>query len=66
MTAYIVRRLLWMIPLLWAVITITFILMHSVEGGPFDRERELPVATVNALNQRYGLDKPVISVDVRP
>jgi oligopeptide transport system permease protein len=64
MTAYIVRRLLWMIPLLWAVITITFILMHSVEGGPFDRERELPVATVNALNQRYGLDKPVFSLDV--
>jgi oligopeptide transport system permease protein len=53
-----------MIPLLWAVITITFMLMHSVEGGPFDRERELPPATVNALNQKYGLDKPVISVDV--
>jgi oligopeptide transport system permease protein len=64
MTAYIIRRLLWMIPLLWAVITITFILMHMVEGGPFERERELPPATINALNQKYGLDKPVFSVDV--
>ncbi len=53
-----------MIPLLWAVITITFILMHLVEGGPFERERELPPATINALNAKYGLDKPVFSVDV--
>jgi oligopeptide transport system permease protein len=64
MTGYIIRRLLWMIPLLWAVVTITFALMHLVEGGPFERERELPPATINALNQKYGLDKPVISVDV--
>jgi oligopeptide transport system permease protein len=53
-----------MIPLLWAIITITFILMHLVEGGPFTRERELPPAAQEALNRKYGLDKPVISVDV--
>ncbi len=64
MTAYVIRRLLWMIPLLWAIITITFILMHNVEGGPFSRERPLPPATVENLNRRYGLDKPVISIDV--
>ncbi len=64
MTAYVIRRLLWMIPLIWAVMTITFVLMHNVEGGPFERERELPPATIAALNQKYGLDKPVISVDV--
>lgn len=64
MTAYIIRRLLWMIPLLWAIITITFILMHMVEGGPFTRERELPPSAQEALNRKYGLDKPVISVDV--
>ncbi len=64
MTAYVIRRILWMIPLMWAVITITFILMHNVEGGPFSRERSLPPETIANLNRKYHLDKPVISVDV--
>ena len=64
MSAYIIRRLLWMVPLLWAIVTITFILMHNVEGGPFSRERELPESAQAALNRKYGLDKTVISLDV--
>lgn len=64
MTGYIVRRLLWIIVVLWAIITITFVLMHNVEGGPFSRERELPPTVIDALNRKYGLDKPVFSIDV--
>jgi oligopeptide transport system permease protein len=64
MTGYIVRRLLWMVVVLWAIVTITFVLMHAVEGGPFSRERELPPSAIEALNRKYGLDKPVLSVDV--
>jgi oligopeptide transport system permease protein len=57
---YSIRRLAAMIPLLWAVATITFILMHSVPGGPFERgERQLPPATIQALEQKYGLDGSV-------
>lgn len=56
MTAYILRRLLVMAPLLWAIATITFFLMHAVPGGPFDREKALPPATVEALERRYNLD----------
>lgn len=59
MFAYIVRRLLWMIPLLWAVATVTFLLMHAVPGGPFDREKEVPPAVLRNLEARYGLDKPM-------
>jgi oligopeptide transport system permease protein len=59
MFAYIVRRLLWMIPLLWAVATVTFLLMHAVPGGPFDREKEVPPAVLRNLEARYGLDKPL-------
>lgn len=59
MFAYIVRRLLWMIPLLWAVATVTFLLMHAVPGGPFDREKEVPPAILRNLEARYGLDKPL-------
>src|SRR4030042_6322952 len=60
MTGYIIRRILWMIPLLWAIVTITFLLMHNVEGGPFSRERELPPSVMENLNRKYNLDKPVV------
>ena len=57
MTAYIIRRVLWTIPVLWAVATITFFLMHAVPGGPFDRDRPLPSSVQANLNAKYNLDK---------
>lgn len=59
MLTYIVKRFLWIIPVLFAVSVITFTLMHSVPGGPWDREKRLPEATVDALNAKYGLDQPI-------
>ena len=44
MIAYLVRRVLWIIPVLFTVSILTFILMHSVPGGPWDREKALPDA----------------------
>ena len=59
MISYIVRRLLWIIPVLFTVSVITFFLMHAVPGGPWDREKRLPQATMDRLNAKYGLDDPV-------
>ncbi len=59
MIAYIGRRFLWIIPVLFTVSVITFILMHSVPGGPWDREKQLPAATQDRLNAKYGLDQPI-------
>src|ERR1700716_1781628 len=57
---YILRRLLWMIPVLFFVMLITFVLMHLAPGSPWDREgRQLSPAAYEALNRRYGLDQPV-------
>jgi oligopeptide transport system permease protein len=61
MTGYVVRRVLWAIPVLWAIVTITFFLMHAVPGGPFDRDRELPPSTRANLERRYGLDEPLFT-----
>ena len=59
---YIIRRLLWMIPVLFFVILITFVLMHQAPGGPWDREgRQLSPAVINNLNIKYGLDKPLVT-----
>ena len=57
MTGYVIRRVLWAFPVLWAIVTITFFLMHAVPGGPFDRERELPPAVRANLERKYGLDE---------
>ncbi len=57
---FIIRRLLWMIPVLFFVIVITFVLMHLAPGGPWDREgKQLSPQVVNNLNIKYGLDKPL-------
>jgi oligopeptide transport system permease protein len=59
MTAYTIRRVLWVIPVLWAVATITFFAMHAVPGGPFTSDKALPPAVNEALNRRYHLDQPL-------
>ena len=60
MIGYVIRRILWMIPLVWAAATITFFLMHLVPGGPFDQEKQLPPAAIANLEERYNLDEPLL------
>ena len=59
MGRYLIGRLLWIIPVLFVVSVLTFMLMHAVPGGPWAREKALPAATVERLNQKYGLDEPI-------
>ncbi|HEY7270531.1 MAG TPA: ABC transporter permease [Dehalococcoidia bacterium] len=60
MAGYILRRVLWLAPVLFFISLITFALMHSVEGGPWDNgERALPAPVAENLNREYGLDQPI-------
>jgi len=59
MARYVVRRLLWMIPMLFIVSVITFAFAHAVPGGPFNREKPLPAEIIANLEKYYGLDQPV-------
>jgi oligopeptide transport system permease protein len=61
LAVFVIRRVLWMIPIVFFVILITFVLMHLAPGSPWDRGggRQLSQTVVNNLNIRYGLDKPV-------
>lgn len=54
-----IRRLLWAIPVLWLVSTLTFVLMQVVPGGPFDKEKPLPPEIKANVEAKYHLDKPV-------
>src|SRR5437868_12680418 len=61
MVAFIIRRLLWTIPVLFFVSLVSFFLMHQAPGGPFDHDnnkKQVDGATLKALNARFGLDKP--------
>src|SRR4030067_314615 len=59
MLRFILKRLLWGIPVLWSVATITFIIMHIVPGGPFDAEKQLPPEIKANIEEKYHLDKPL-------
>lgn len=52
-------RLLMAVVSLWLVATITFGLMHLIPGGPFRRERAVPVVIEASLEARYRLDQPL-------
>ncbi len=60
MTAYVVRRLIYMLVVLFVVAGITFLLMHAVPGGPFDKEKPLPPQIKANIQKRYHLDDPMI------
>ncbi|WP_430426840.1 ABC transporter permease [Parasphingorhabdus sp.] len=59
MLALIIRRLMTAIPTLLLIILASFFLMRLAPGGPFDGERPLDPETQAALQQTYGLDKPL-------
>lgn len=60
MAYYILQRVAGLVGVILAVSLITFFLMHSIPGGPFDEERQpLPAAAKANILRKYGLDKPV-------
>src|ERR1051325_6941768 len=57
--SYVIRRLLWLLLVLFVVSVITFILMHAVPGGPCAGEKHVSVGAQAALHARYALDKSI-------
>ena len=60
MLNYAFKRILTIIPTLFAIITLTFFLMRIAPGGPFDEERPLAPAVLENIQASYGLNKPLI------
>lgn len=58
MTRYLLKRIALGLVTIWAVITITFVLMHSIPGNPFRSESKMPPTVYENLLAKYGLDKP--------
>src|SRR3954469_20731804 len=59
MLKFVVRRVLWTIPIILLVIFMTFMMMRAIKGSPFRKtERAVPPAVLANLNRKFGLDKP--------
>ena len=59
MVKYIVKRLGLAVVTIWLVATLTFFLMNMVPGGPFLSEKAVSPQAMKALEEKYGLDKPL-------
>jgi len=61
MLRYFVERLISALITLLLIITITFILMHSIPGGPFDQEKAVSAQVNQNIIAHYHLNDPLWS-----
>lgn len=61
MTAYVVRRLLQSIPLLFGILTLVFVLMHAAPGDPTAMYMHPGVSpeVLEQMRENWGLDQPL-------
>ena len=60
MLAYTLKRLVQGIITVWFIATATFIAMHSVPGDPLSNDKAVTPEIRKNLEEKYGLDKPVV------
>jgi oligopeptide transport system permease protein len=54
-SAIILRRLLQAVPVLFIVVSLTFLLMHNAPGSPFSNDRHIPASIMEELEKKYDL-----------
>jgi len=59
LSKYILNRLLILVFVVWIIITVTFGFLHSIPGGPFDREKNIPEEVKRNIEARYRLNDPL-------
>ncbi len=59
MLKFILLRVIQAIPVVLAVITVTFFLVRAAPGGPFDSEKAVLPEVKKALEAQYKLDEPL-------
>ena len=59
MLKFIVRRIVWTIPVILLVILMTFVMMRMIKGNPFQvTERPVPEQIQQNLERKFHLDQP--------
>ncbi len=57
MTRFVVRRILWFVPTLLAIYTISFVLLRAAPGSPFVGERDMSPEIREERERQYYLDR---------
>lgn len=58
--AYVIRRILLLIPTLLAIYTVTFFLIHATPGSPWSSgDKPVHPVVLERLNEAYGLNDPL-------
>jgi oligopeptide transport system permease protein len=65
MARFIVRRFLSLIPTLFIIITLSFIIIRVAPGGPFSSEKNIPEAIMNNILKKYHMDEPFLQQYLR-
>ena len=65
MLGFAVRRIATLVPTLFVIITLSFLIIRLAPGGPFDEEQTLSPAIRANLDAAYGLDQPLLTQYVR-
>ena len=65
MTAFVLNRLLWFVPTLLAIYTISFLMVHYAPGDPFSDDRNISAETLAEHRRIHGLDRPLHEQYVR-
>lgn len=59
MLAFIIRRIVWTIPVILLVILMTFLMMRLIKGNPFQvTDRPVPESIQRNLERKFHLDQP--------
>ena len=65
MVRFAIRRIATLVPTLFVIITLSFLIIRLAPGGPFDDEQGLSAAIKSNLDAAYGLDQPIATQYVR-
>jgi oligopeptide transport system permease protein len=58
---FIIKRFAEFVPVLLAIVTLTFFLVRLAPGGPFDTEKRVSPEVLAQLEAHYEMDKPLYS-----
>ena len=59
---YVVKRLGMMLLTIWIIVTVTFVIMHSIPGDPFASDaKALSPDVVENMRSKYNLDEPLLT-----
>lgn len=59
MLKFVLKRIVATLMALFVIVSITFTIMHTIPGGPFDSEKKVNAVIMQNLNEKFHLNDPL-------